>query len=561
MPSLLGSKPIFQPGASLHLLAIGLLWGLAALLVDYRGNFPLNDDWSYGIAVQRLVDEGVYEPTAWTSMSLISQVLWGSLFSYLFRFSFEVLRLSTLLLSLLTLFGVYLTARQLNKSGGIALLVTLLIAFNPIYFALSYTFMTDVPFLGFSVVALLFSLHYLQSESVPHLVAATGFATLAVLCRQTGLYVPIALGLTLLYRHGFGTRSLLAAGLPGLFCLGALLGYQFWLDQTGRTPELYGKQTQDLVAIVNSPAQWPVAFAKSTSVAIMYLGLFLLPLFGLLLASRTNTPPVRWFRKWLIRAILPLSAIISAVVLFAGEMMPLEGNILSETGIGPLTLHDVYALNLPYAGALPSEFWMVVTTITAIGAATFLVYGFSIIRFTVIAFVQQQQRNHQHYVRFFLLASNVVYFSPMLFLGFYDRYLLSPLVLIALLLVLDLSCLPRLKLILLSVALLLLFAYYSVAGTHDYLSWNRARWQALWYVSEHEVPYHQVNGGFEYNGFMLFTDESLRAKKTDKWWTEEDDRYVVTFGQIEDYSVVQSYEYDRWLPFSTGKIFVLTCGK
>ncbi len=557
MPLLVRSEPIFQPGTVVHLLAIGLLWGLAMLLVDYRGDFPLNDDWSYGIAVQRLVEEGTYEPTAWTSMSLISQVGWGSVFSYLFGFSFEVLRLSTLLLSLLTLFGIYLTVRQLNESGGIALLVTLLIAFNPIFFALSYTFMTDVPFLGFSVVALFFSLRYLESESVPHLIVATVFATLAVLGRQTGLYVPIALGLTILYRHGLKARFLLAATLPGLFCLGTLLGYQFWLDQTARTPELYGKQTQDLIDIVSSPAQWPIAFAKSTFVAIMYLGLFLLPLLGLLLAFGTNAPPVCWFKKWLTRAILPVGALIGAVVFFTGEVMPLEGNILSEAGIGPLTLYDVYVLNLPNAGALPGGFWMVVTTITAIGAATFLVYGCSVIRFAIIAFVRQP-RNHRHYVRFFLLAGNAVYFAPMLFLGFYDRYLLSPLVLISLLLALDLRGLPRPKLIPPSVALLLLFAYYSVAGTHDYLSWNRARWQVLRYVSEHEkIPYRQINGGFEYNGFMLFTDESLRAKKTQKWWTKEDDRYVVTFGRVANYGVVQSYEYNRWLPFSTGKIFVL----
>ena len=550
-------KPFFQPGSAFHLLTIGLLWGLAVLLVDYRGNFPLNDDWSYGIAVQRLVEEGVYEPTAWTSMSLFSQTLWGSTFSYLFGFSFEVLRASTLLLSLLTLFGIYLSARQLNASGGIALFVTLLIGFSPVYFALSYTFMTDIPFMGFSTYALLFCLRYLKNESVLNLVVATVFATLAVLCRQTGLYVPIALGLTLLYRHSLRVRPLGAAALSGLFCLVALLGYQFWLEQVAQTPELYGKQTHDLVAVVSSPAQWPMAFAKSTLIAIIYLGLFLLPLFGLLLASETSTPPVRWFKKWLAQAILPLSALIGAVVLYSGKVMPLTSNIISEVGIGPLTLHDVYTLDLPNAGALPSGFWATVTVGGVIGAATLLVYGFTVIRFGIIAFVRQP-RNWQHDVRFFLLVGTAVYFAPMLFLGFYDRYLLSPLLLISLLLVLDQGCLPRLKRMLPYLGLFLPIAYYSVAGTHDYLAWNRARWEALRYVSEERaVPYYQINGGFEYNGLMLYTDESMRTEKSDKWWTLADDRYVITFGRIADYPVVQTYRYDRWLLPSSGQIFVL----
>ncbi len=558
MPVYESSKPHSSHAeTAVHLLIISSLWVLAALLVDYRGNFPLNDDWSYGIAVQRLVEEGVYEPTAWTSMSLLSQVLWGSLFCFLFGFSFEVLRLSTLTLSLLTLFGVYLIARQLNASGKVALFSTLLLAFNPVYLTLSYTFMTDVPFMGFSTLALLFSLRYLNNESVFTLIIATVFATLAVLCRQTGLYVPIALALSVLYKYGCRSKALLVAAVPGVFCAGALLGYRFWLEHTARTPDLYGKQLQDLVESIFSPRQWPMVFAESTVVAILYLGLFLVPFFALLLASPTASPLVRWFKKWLIRAIVPVSVLLGVGLFSKDKLMPVGGNILVEEGIGPLTLYDVYNLKLPNATALPYEFWVMVTLLSILGAATLSVYLFSVIRWMVIALIQNQRTN-AHYTRFFLIAGGVIYFMPVLFLNYYDRYLLTPLVLVTLLLALDGERLPSFKVAALPVALLLLFAFYSVAGTHDYLAWNRARWQALRQLTEHEtVPYYQINGGFEYNGYMLFTDESLRAKKTDKWWALEDDRYVTTFGRIAGYQVVRTYEYDRWLPFSTGKIFVL----
>ena len=558
MPVFESSKPHSSHAeTAVHLLIISSLWVLAALLVDYRGNFPLNDDWSYGIAVQRLVEEGVYEPTAWTSMSLISQVLWGSLFCFLFDFSFEVLRLSTLTLSLLTLFGVYLIARQLNASGKVALFGTLLLAFNPVYLALSYTFMTDIPFMGFSTLALLFSLRYLNNESVFTLIIATVFATLAVLCRQTGLYVPLALALSVLYKYGCRSKALLVAAVPGVFCAGALLGYRFWLDHTARTPDLYGKQLQDLVESIFSPSQWPVVFAKSTVVAIMYLGLFLVPLFTLLLASPTASPLVRWFKKWLIRAIVPVSALLGIGLFFGGKLMPVGGNILIEQGIGPLTLYDVYNLKLPNATALSHGFWVIVTLLSILGAVTLFVYLFSVIRRMVTALVQHQRTN-AHYARFFLIAGGVIYFMPVLFLNYYDRYLLTPLILVTLLLALDGERLPSFKVAALPVALLFLFAFYSVAGTHDYLAWNRTRWQALRNLTEHEaVLYHQINGGFEYNGYMLFTDELLRTKKTDKWWTLEDDRYVITFGRIADYEVVQSYEYDRWLPPTSGQIFVL----
>lgn len=548
---------VSQYHTAFHLLAITFLWGIAIVLVDYQGNFPLNDDWSYGIAVKRFVEEGTFDPTAWTSMSLISQTLWGSLFCYLFGFSFEVLRLSTLLLSLLTLSGIYLIVRQLNKPGWVALFVTLLIAFNPIYFALSYTFMTDIPFLGFVVVSLLFFLRYLEDEKTLDLIVGTLLAGVAVLCRQTGLFVPIAFGLTVLYKHRLNVKMFFLAILPGLFCVGMLLGYQFWLEQTAKTPELYGKQMQDLMHVVTSPALWPMTFAKSILIAIMYLGLFLLPVFVLILLSKASTAPLDWFRKWLIRGILPVSALIGIIVVFIGKPMPIGGNIISREGIGPITLYDAYTLDLPNTITLPAGFWIAVTVTSILGAAALLIYLFSAIRFTFIDFLRRQY-SYQHYVVFFILSGAIIYFLPILFLGYYDRYLLTPLLLVALIMMINPINSPKLKLVLPSAILLLITAFFSVAGTHDYLSWNRARWRALQDLSHHEdVLYSQINGGFEYNGYMLYTDDSLRAKKSDKWWTEEDDIYTVTFGEIKDYEVVQSYEYQRWLPLVKSEILVL----
>ena len=555
--SLKQKSELFQHHTALHLLTIAFLWGIAIILVNCQGNFPLNDDWSYAIAVKRLVEEGVYSPTAWTSMSLISQTLWGSLFCYLFGFSFEVLRLSTLLLSLLTLFGIYLIVRQLNKSGWIALFVTLLIAFNPIYFALSYTFMTDIPFLSFAVGSLLFFLRYLEDEKITNFIVGTLFAVVAVLCRQTGLFIPIAFGLTVFYKHRFNVKMFPFAILLGLFCLGALLGYQFWLDQTAKTPELYGKQMQDLVRVVTSPELWPMTFAKSILIAIMYLGLFLLPIFVLILFSKANTTQLDWFKKWLIRGILPISGLISIIVVFIGKPMPIGGNIINQEGIGPITLYDAYTLNLPNTITLPDGFWIATTIASMLGATILLIYLFSVTRLIVVNF-NRHRYDYKHHIIFFILLSAIIYFLPILFLGYYDRYLLTPLLLIALTLTLNSIKFSELKFILPGVTLLFITAFFSIACTHDYFSWNRARWQALQHLTKNKnVSYFQVDGGFEYNGYMLYTDDSLRAKKTDKWWTKNDDMYAITFGKVEDYKVIQSYEYQRWFPPVKGKILVL----
>lgn len=60
--------------------AIILFWIVLVLLVNVRGNFPLNDDWSYSYSVKTLVEDGKLELTGWISMPVISQIYWGSLF-------------------------------------------------------------------------------------------------------------------------------------------------------------------------------------------------------------------------------------------------------------------------------------------------------------------------------------------------------------------------------------------------------------------------------------------------------------------------------------------------
>ena len=50
---------------------------------------------------------------------------------------------------------MYFLLRRLGASRGLAVLGALLLGFNPIYFALSFTFMTDVPFTALVVVSLL----------------------------------------------------------------------------------------------------------------------------------------------------------------------------------------------------------------------------------------------------------------------------------------------------------------------------------------------------------------------------------------------------------------------
>lgn len=552
-------KLVSTAGIVTDFFILSFLWGLAVILVDFTGDFPLNDDWSYGIAAKRLAEEGVFDPTLWTSMSLLTQVLWGAFFSFIFGFSFEVLRLSTIVISLLALFSIYLLVRQLQQPRIVALFVPLVLAFNPVYFHLSYTFMTDVPFLGFTVFSMLFFLRYLQSESGVDLLLGTIFTIIAILCRQNGLFVPIAFALTLIYKNGFRFGNIFRAVLPGFLGLSSLLIFQYWLKQTGKLPEMYGKQIHDLLDIVLSPDLWPAALAKSFLTGFMYLGLFLLPVFILMFAAETRSELNAWIKRMILRAAGPLSVIFGLALFLAGKIMPLGGNVLHKAGIGPLTLEDTHFMQLPNVEPFPEIFWAAVTLLSIVGASVLLVYLASV-AWAIGKEIYLKKHSLNHTGVIFFLTGMLIYSFPIVFLGFYDRYLLIPMVLIMLVMlaITDKFKLKRPKLMMANGIFLVALAIFCIAGTHDYLSWNRARWEGLQELTEDgSVPYAQINGGFEYNGMALFTDEANRSLKTDVWWTEEDDIYMFTFGNVPGYEAVKSYAYERWLHPGEGQIFLL----
>src|SRR4051794_14968019 len=62
------------------ILLIAIVWCASIALVNPFGDFPMNDDWSFAASVKHLIEHGYYDPTDWTSMTLVSHVAWGWLF-------------------------------------------------------------------------------------------------------------------------------------------------------------------------------------------------------------------------------------------------------------------------------------------------------------------------------------------------------------------------------------------------------------------------------------------------------------------------------------------------
>jgi hypothetical protein len=113
-------------------LGLCSIWLLMIVLVNPRGDFPLSDDWSYASTVRGLLETGQYRPHGWTAMTLLTQVLWGYGFSLLAgRFSFEILRASTITLGLVAVLAVYLLFRESGARKLVAFVAAASLAVNP----------------------------------------------------------------------------------------------------------------------------------------------------------------------------------------------------------------------------------------------------------------------------------------------------------------------------------------------------------------------------------------------------------------------------------------------
>ena len=245
--------------------------------------------------------------------------------------------------------------------------------------------------------------------------------------------------------------------------------------------------------------------------------------------------------------------------------MPLSRNFLIKSGLGPLTLRDTYVLHLnaPVVPMSIEVFWVVVTLLAMVGAGSVIYYVALATRQAIVNLLDSDCRSRPWPYALFAGIS-VSYYSVLLVAAasfqLYDRYLL-PLLPVFILVIcgakLEHQPTWRQTRVVLSLILLVMYGGFSVAATHDYLSWNRSRWIALHsLIDGGKVPPNQIDGGLEFNGWLL-CDAKYVTKPGKSWYWVYDDEYVITFGPLAGYTEMGRYPFHRWLFFNESNIFVL----
>ena len=144
-------------GELIDLGSIAIIFLAAVLIGGPQGNFPLNDDWSFALTTQRLVSDHLWRPTGWTSMPLVTHAVWGAVFCEAAgHCTSQTLRAANIAAAVVALISTYLLGREAGLSRTHRLMLVALFGANPIFFALSFTFMTDITFVALAMLAALF---------------------------------------------------------------------------------------------------------------------------------------------------------------------------------------------------------------------------------------------------------------------------------------------------------------------------------------------------------------------------------------------------------------------
>lgn len=506
----------------------------------------MNDDWSYTQSVWGLSQSGNYQMSNWPAMTLVAQVLWGTVFCKIFGLSFLTLRLCTLITGLIGLLVFYRMALRFSGHRFAAALAALLLFFNPLFFSLSFTFMTDVHFLTSVILALFFFIRYLDQQKNMLLVPAALFSIIATLIRQPGLLVPFAFTLVMLLCSRKPT-VLLLTWLPLLFTIAALKLYLHWLHDIAHTGEKVAGGQDTWQGILSTG---PYQLVSRPAETLLYLGLFLLPLLPLYSRHLLR----RWHNAGIKALLLGLAVIL--FVLVGSRHFP-ENHILYNVGLGPKLLKDAYwGINL-YPQMAPGLWNNGLTLLGALAASGLLLLLVSpdVLRFPR-SFRPLLSRTDP--ARILLLLIGAGYLALLtISTSFFDRYTLPLLCLAALAM---LSAQAEYTAVQKNMALVLLaiMALFNITATHDYLSWNRARWKAAaWLTEEWHTPPQQIDGGFEFNGWHQAGPLNPVDQDGKSWWFVTDDPYVISFGTLPGYQTTAVFSYPRWFPPGQGQIFVL----
>lgn len=488
--------PLVPTRRSVGLIAVLVLFLAAAAAVNPFREAPVEDDWAYAETVKHFLETGQYRLNGWLSANIAFQTAWGGLFCLPAGFSFAALRISTVVLALIGLAAFRALALEHRVGRATANLLTLCIATSPLFFKLSLTFMSDVPFVALTTVALLLYTRALWRMTWPAWIAASLAGAASILTRQFGVAILAALAVVWLAdkrRFERLFRYLAGAALPAVASV--------W--QVDR-----GWNHSNWAAAHNLNRQriffWGTGFLKNVPwrplVIVEYLAWFLMPL-----ALVAGIAVVGHLRKSGKAASPGLrgSGVRFTLELLGWTGLFVGGVFYGRKVIGCPSLMPFLSWNFEILYLLGTKIRILVTVITVAGAVFF---AFALVRRYLLASGRPSGLHE-----WFLDVTTI--FSLLLAMVFFligDEYLLIflPFAAIAVGKQVEPVLLAWRRIVLLACLALL-------AGAAVWTREDLCRNQAIWTLADRQhakgIPTDDIFAGWEWAGYYHFEDYARTA--------------------------------------------------
>ena len=467
--------------------ALAAYFALSWLVVGAGAEAPVIDDWVYASSVERLVTARRLQVLEFSAIYPLAQIAWGALFAAVAGFSFATLRFSTVVLSLIGCWAVYLTIRELGCRWSTCLLGAFALALHPVFFAFSFTFMTDGPFASISAMAVFFYVSAVRRERWTRLWAGGALAVVAFLIRPIGIALPLTVVPALMFRPQWRVVARQAA-LPIALPMLTMAALQVVVPRALGALDWQAMRAEQLRWVFSIP----LATYAVWTIRVVLEAVF--PFAPLLLASM-----VRWRHA--------LAVVVVALVLVV-PMQRLRGEILTPLPDWQTwSLQDIGARSL-IAGDVPASAWSARAMPMLRGLGLVTLAGL------LLACGRGLARRSGLAVPSVLVAHVVLLLGATHVLWLYnDRYYLVFAPALAVLAAVALDHDSRAQWA--AAAALSVWAAIGITGTRDLLAYNEAGAQAARQLEASGIPPWEIDAGYPLNGWRLYAHPGRMKPGTD----------------------------------------------
>lgn len=557
-------------------ICIALLYTVFNLVfVGPSGNFPLNDSNFYAHPVQNLLETGILRLDASLATAYLHVAL-GALVCKIFGFSFEVLRLETYTVAILSILAMFLVLRELRVKRSTAGLIALVLAVNPIFVNLSFTFMTDILFICLTLFYTLFSLKAIKFDSQKSLLAANFFLVASFFVRQINIIYLVPNLVISAYFFFSSKRRKLASILSTLFL--PVAGYLSVNQLTSfvMTNQNFLKlRTNQLIETVTgyflNPQIGIPLITKEILESFFYLGLFTAPILVCCFARLPKNWKAQKYELLASASLAAASTIYMLSLIFRDPpyVMPYNPNLFKINELGPNGLIGV--------STFESNVYLEAAITLALAPLSWLLcYALFLISTKLISNAIGKlsrpqklatQKTKSITLNFFIwsmFTTTLLWTALFMQVKPFDRYYLSLLPSLLMVLAIGFKYLRHQKRFLLASILVLSLGYYSSTSQQHYMSWNRARWIALDKAIESGIELNKIDTGAEGRNYPNWKISSVinlekgthilpentkgRPPQNQwRWWPVTGDDYIITHVPTKYYKTLFKIPY--WSSF------------